>query len=125
MSNTQDKTILRGTSKTYRLTVIDDNGDRVDLTGATVYFTVRTALGAAPASIAKTSANVLEIEILNQAVPATKGQADIFIAPSDTASPPLLGKLIYDVWVVLVSGKRYCVVEPSAFLVNRAVTELP
>lgn len=119
----QDKTILRGTSKTYRLTVVDDDGARVDLTGATVHFTVRTALGAPTAAIAKTSANPLQIAILNQAVATTKGQADIMLTPSDTSS--LLGKLIYDVWVVLVSGSRYGVVEPSTFLVNRAVTELP
>lgn len=123
MSHLQDKALFRGTSKTYRLTVVDADEARVDLTGATVYFRVKLKLEDASPVIQKASTTPAQITLLDQTVAATKGQADIFISPSDT-SGLASGSYRYDVWVQLASGKRYAVVEPAPFVINRAITEL-
>lgn len=114
--------LFKGQSKTFLLSVKEEPANTpADLTGATVYFTVKRRVGDATAIIAKTSATVTEIEIL---VPETDGKAKIFLSPSDTnAMSP--GNYVYDVWVELVSGKRYPVIEPSAFVLKDSVTVFP
>lgn len=114
--------MVRGTSKTFRVTVFDDANDPVDLTGATVYFTVALTAGGA-AEISKTSAVPAEILILAQ-TGATLGQADIFLIPTDTASLPL-GLHKYDVWVELSGGERHPVVLPNDFRLEAGVTVIP
>lgn len=116
----QDIQVIRGVTKTLRLSVIDDDGDAVDLAGATVYFRAKEAIGDASAVISKSSAQVSEIEILT---PTTGGQADIKLAPSDTATLNLVPH-VYDVWVQLASGDRHAVVKPARLYLERAVTEL-
>lgn len=117
----QDLLLIRGVDKTLRVTVSDEDGDAVDLTGATVYFRVKVDISDASAVIEKVSTDVAEIEI--NADPTT-GLADIYLIPGDTSSLTLVPH-VYDVWVTLANGKSYAVVEPSAFRLERAVTELP
>ena len=117
----QELNIVRGVSKTLRLTVVDEDGDAVDLTDAVVYFSVKILLSDAEAVIEKTSETPADITILAQSGD-TLGKADIFLVPSDTLSLSA-EKHYYDVWVELVTGARYCVVSPSAFWIRRGVTD--
>lgn len=119
--------IVRGETRTLRLVVTDEDGEFVDLTGAIVYFRVKTAVSAAdPALIEKDSGTVAEIEILTpQATTGNKGRADIKLVPSDTSALTAPQTYVYDAWVVLASGARHPVVKPSKFYLERAVTELP
>jgi len=119
----QDLQILRGISKTLRLTVEDEDGERVDLTGATVYFSVKVNVADAAAVISKDSGTPSEITILTQSGD-TLGQADIFLVPSDTSGLSPI-QHYYDVWVVLASGARHAVVPPASFYIEQAITELP
>jgi hypothetical protein len=113
--------IIRGQSKTYALAVTDKNGDPVDLTGSRVIFSVKTSFCAEDALIRKDSNNgTTEIEITN----ALGGLADIKIVPSDTNTLDAT-EYIFDVWVVLSSGKQYPVIPPSKLVVEAGVTVFP
>jgi len=93
----------------------------VNLTGSTVYFCVRRSTGDPELLIDKDSGSALEIEILT---PATDGLALIHLVPDDTKNLPA-GEYVFDVWVVLSSGKQVPVVEVSEFKVKEPVCRLP
>lgn len=112
--------IIRGTSKTMKLTVKDGRGALVNLTGATIYFTVKKHEKDEHALIQKISTNILQVEIPNP----SDGVANIYLLPSDT-TPLCAGRYKFDVWVVLSSGERFVVVPPSVFEVQSGVTFLP
>jgi hypothetical protein len=116
-----DLSILAGSSKTYRLTIYDELGVLLDLTGSTLYFTVKTQAGVL--QFQRVSTDTAQIEILPQ-TGATLGQADVKLVPSNTASMPA-AEYKYDAWIVLVSGKRYAIIPPSIFRVEIPVTVIP
>lgn len=117
--------IVKGTTLTLQLTVLDQDGNTVSLASATVYFTVRLQEGDAdPPLISKSSANPLQIEILTpQTDVSKKGRANIYLQPTDTLS---LGpdQYRYDVWVTIGTA-RYCVIPPSMMEIRPSVTVLP
>ena len=93
----------------------------VDLTGSTIYFSVRVKASAPELLIGKNSSNLLEVEIVS---PPQNGQAIIHLVSSDTkVTPP--ADYVFDVWVVLSSGKSVPVIEISTFTVKEPVTKLP
>lgn len=105
--------------------VPDVNGNLVDqpvdLTGATIYFSMRMKASAPELLIGKNSTNILEIQILS---PPQNGEAIIHLVSSDTrVTPP--GDYVFDVWIVLSSGKSVPVIEISTFTVKEPVTKLP
>jgi len=91
--------------------------DPVDLTGATVFFTVRKSVKEALSILEKDSTNALEIEVSS---PATTGVATIYITSGDTVGLDA-GTYVFDIWVELSSGKRSPVIEISEFIVRDAV----
>jgi len=93
----------------------------VDLTGCTIYFSVRTKTNSPDLLISKTSTNVLAVEIL---LPLTDGKAIIHLTSDDTKHMDP-SEYVFDVWITLSSGKNAPVVEVSAFIVKAAVTKLP
>lgn len=117
----QNLTLTIGSSKTYRLTVYDEDGALLDLTGSTLYFTAKTTAGAT--IFAKVSTDTNQIEILTQSGD-TLGQADVKIVPSDT-SAATAGNHRYDAWIELASGKRYQIVPVSTFTLTAPVTVIP
>ena len=110
--------VYKGESKTLQLTILDCERNAVDLTGATLYFTVKGNLNDCKVLFQKTSAQASEILILS---PATDGVAEIYISPSDTSALDA-GDYKYDIWVVLSSGKQVPVIAPSLFKVIQPVT---
>jgi hypothetical protein len=119
---TQPKVIYKGEDKSYLLTVVDENGDRVDITAFSIEFEVKPAAGDAdPATIAKSVG--LGITILAQSG-GTLGQAQIDINPSDTNGiAALLYK--YDVVVIDTTAERHVVIPPSTFEVREVVNIAP
>lgn len=91
----------------------------VDLTGAKICFTVRKKIGDPEVKIHKDSTNALDVEILT---PEENGLAIIHILTGDTnlLDP---GSYVFDVWVILSSGKKVPVIEPSEFLIKEPVTK--
>lgn len=113
--------IIRGTSKTLKLTVLDDKQATVDITGARILFSVKRRLEDTVPLIQKDSAaSVAEIALIQPQV----GVAEIYINPADTQNQDL-GDYFFDVWAILASGKRYAVVPPSTFEVLAGVTLVP
>jgi hypothetical protein len=113
-------TVIRGASKTFMLSVVEPNGKPKDLSGATIYFTVKEKLADLDPIIQKKSTDSNQILILN----AKAGIAHIHLHPGDTAhlEPK---EYVFDVWVVLFDGVRCPVIPPSVFEVAAAVTVLP
>jgi hypothetical protein len=109
--------IIRGTSKTLSLTVKDAAGNPVDLTGSTLYFTVKRKAKDKYALIQKISTDIAQIEIPNP----TDGIAKIYITPEDTTSLATT-RYMFDVLIILSSGERYVVVAPSVFEVKDGIT---
>lgn len=91
-----DLTIIRGdtTSIDFELT---DGGDPVDLTGATVFFTAKSAIDAD----ATDAASAISVEVTSHTNP-TAGETLIPLTASDTTVTP--GEYFYDVQVKNLSG---------------------
>lgn len=112
--------IVKGTSKTYEVQVQDDNCAPVNLTGCQMYFTVKERVADVAPFIQKTSLNALEILFVDP----EGGIAHVYVNPPDT----FYGKIqpyVFDIWLVLTTGKRYVIVPPSTFEIQPAVTVLP
>lgn len=113
--------VTQGTSKTLVLTVKDKHDDPVDLTGATLYFSVkRDERDVGNPLIQKISTDSAQIEVPNP----TDGIAKIYLQPSDTQNFETT-QYKFDVWMVSAIGKRFVVVKPSVFNVEAAVTRIP
>jgi hypothetical protein len=112
--------MYRGTSKTFILEITDEEGAVVNLTGSTIYFTVKDSIDAVNPLIQKKSSDALQIDIYDP----VGGKAKIYLDPADTQALALKPR-IFDVWVVLTSGKRYVVIPPSDFVLKPSVTVIP
>lgn len=95
---------------------------RTDLTGGTVYFTVRDEDDAVV--ISKRSSNTDEIEILDQTSDDTRGQAKIKFTEADTEDLTPGAKYYFDVWASLEDGTQDAVIDRGRFHVRKAVTRI-
>lgn len=108
--------------------VYDENGveesrSRTDLTGATIYFTVKDASGTAV--IQKSSVDVNEIEILDQGVEATLGQARIKFVEADTATLSTTTQYFFDVWVSTAGALiEEPIIDYGRFFVDKSATRI-
>lgn len=120
--------VFKGESKDLELEVTkiaknaegNDVEQPVDLTGSAVHFTVRTMAASPEVLISKDTTNALDVEIQT---PATDGLVLIHLVPLDTKNLPA-GEYVFDIWLVLSSGKQVPVVEVSEFIVKEPVTKL-
>jgi hypothetical protein len=107
--------IVRGVTKTIELTVRDEDGALVNLTGATVHLRMKLDINDDDPAFAKSSAEPAEASVLDQDL--FKGKARFFLVPADTAdidpSPMQANPYVYDSWVVLVGDARHAVIVPS------------
>jgi hypothetical protein len=113
-------TIIRGSSKTLKLTVSDENNALVNLTGATIYFSVKVSDRDSHPLFQKSTLNPAQAEIT---VPR-EGVALIYLQPSDTQNLDP-HEYLFDVWAILANGKRYPVVQPSIFAVQPGISFIP
>lgn len=113
--------IVRGTSKTLKLFVLDRENKPVNLTGATVHFTVKKEVMDRVPVLKKSSQVLTEIEI---SAPPEDGIARIFLDPADTQDMEP-NFYFFDVWVILSSGKRYQVVKTSQIELLPGITVIP
>jgi len=103
-------------SAEFLLTIVDDAGEIVDLTGAFIGFTVKTRISDEHYIFRKTTDQAAEIEITTPRA----GEATIKLTGLETECMDCKSYL-YDVRVVLASGFRQTVIEPTPFIVKRAV----
>ena len=85
----------RGDNETYDLTVVDATGARVNLTTATLKFTIKTDAKDKQYIVQKTTGS--GITNLDQGSPTTKGKATIALLPADTAKLLAPKTLYFDV----------------------------
>lgn len=110
MSN--DLTVYRGDDKTYNLTFTDSNGDAIDITGYTIFFTVKNN---------KTDSDddaVIKKDITSHIDP-TNGKTQIILTDIDTAIA--IKRYFYDIQLKDVSGLITTVLE-DAFIIVQDIT---
>jgi hypothetical protein len=112
-------TATRGDTNRYTLT-ISRSGARVDLTGVSVWFTVKRAHADSDddALIQKTVGD--GITPADQGEAATEGQAELVLAPADTAS--LSPTTIYYYDVQILESTVVTTVDSGTFTVSADVT---
>lgn len=111
--------VARGEDRTLQLTIKDDAGAVVDITGSTVTFTVRRR-PQDPILFSKSSATPSEVTLVDP----TNGRADIFILDTDTG-PLAVSDYKYDVFLQQADGTRTQVIDVSIFRVSSRITVLP
>jgi hypothetical protein len=117
-TSTTPLAVYKGEDKNYTLTIVDENGDRVDITGFAIEFEVKPKAGDPdPASIAKSVGSGI---VLKPQTGDTLGQATISLDPADTSG---LAALVYKYDVVAVDGggERHVVIPPSTFDLREVV----
>lgn len=113
--------VIQGSSKTLELTVTNsDDNTPVDLTGATIYFTMKDVITDPQAVLQKISTDTAQIEITTP----RDGKAQIKFLPADTKTKDP-GTYTFDVWAVLASGKRIVPIPPTTLKIERSVTVIP
>jgi len=116
--------LVRGESARYLVTITDEDGVPVDLTGATIYWRVKAmATDADPALIAKSSADVAEIAILDQTDDELLGKLELYLVPADTASLTP-GSFVFELRAVLADSTNQAAAR-GVLLLEREVVTLP
>lgn len=108
MSDIQDICVYENESVTILLTVFDEDNALLDLTGARVLLVVWDPDTDITSFTKDSNVGVAEVEILSQTT--NKGEAKLYIDPSDIATADLLR---FNVWVDLAGGAQHLVVPPS------------
>ena len=116
--------VVRGASKTFSMSV-KSGKTLVDLTGAKIWFTVKNRIEDVNNLILKRTLNAGGVDgqilVTIPQTGASLGQVQIFIDPADTACLDPDAQYVYDVWVQLLTGRRYQVSQ-GKFMIKPAVT---
>jgi hypothetical protein len=118
-----DMRVRQGQNKRYLVTFVDKDNNRRDLTGSTIYFVVKESDESVRAMIIKDSTDTDKVEILDQTVEGTKGQAYVKLVPSDS-SDKIVGKYIYGLWEKTAAGEWYPAIEDGKFEIMSSVITL-
>ena len=114
--------MFKGEDRTFTILVVDEEGERADITGYAIEFEVKIADGAAdPPDIAKSVGSGITI---NPDQVANKGEATLQINPTDTNS---LAARVYRYDLVVIDGgfERHVVIPPSDFDLRDVVNIAP
>ncbi len=89
--------IYRGDDKTWNLTFRDSTGDSIDITGSTVWLTVKSSISDPDESA------LIQKQVTTHSNP-TQGETQISLLPVDT-SDVSVGRYEYDMQLIESSGK--------------------
>lgn len=113
----QNLSIPRGDSREFRLEVTDENDNALNITGSTIYFTVKENLSDAdPGAFQLSSANPAQIQIDD----GGNGKARIFVTNANTQDLEIK-RYVYDVQVQPATGGVKTVVS-GTFSVTEDIT---
>ncbi len=116
--------IVRGARREFTITVRDQNQALVDLTGATVYFTVAKKLDPTTTEIDLNSVDEPAQCFLLTQSGATLGQYRVILLPSDTNA--MKSQLYrYDSWVEFSASDRQPALCDEDFELKGSVTQFP
>lgn len=113
-------TVIRGTSKTFRVTVTDpETGKPFNLTGATLILTVKRRIEDAQPILRKTTEVMADAVITGP----TAGVVEFYLVPADTKNKDIR-EYVFDVWLIVPGAvdKHYAVIPPSIFDLQQGVT---
>jgi hypothetical protein len=97
--------LYRGDNRTFKVTCKDGEGAVVNITGATIKFSVKEKIGDTTCKIEKSSAVATEINITD----AVNGEYEIYLLPADTQNLDI-GSYEYDSELTTTTGKVYTTV---------------
>lgn len=117
--------VVRGATRSYSLTVTDDDGAAVDLTGARLLCSVKGRRVEQQPVIRKDS----QVSSPHPAFTTTPqgargGQATLNFYPEDTHHLDA-GVYVYDLWVLFEDGRRVPVIPDSTLEVLDSITQVP
>lgn len=121
MVRTHELRKVRGATISLTFTVKDEDGQAVDITGATAYLRVRPDPKAAPVIQLSSPATGIVIAALQTG--ATKGQYTATVTPAQTSSLEP-GDYVWDSWLVTAGAERHAVVAPSKLTLLREVSTI-
>ncbi len=111
-----DLQIYRGDDKTWEVTFKDGDGVAINITGWTVYFTVKE-------KDSDTDANAKISKTITSHVNPTGGITDIILVPTDTSS--LKGNYYYDIRIKKGSGEKITVLVGTLEVLKNVKTTIP
>lgn len=111
--------MVRGTTKTLSLDVQDEDGDVFDLTGVTIWFTMKKVITDIDFVVQKKSDVLAQITITD----AKAGECEIYLLPDDTKLLDVR-EYVFDIWLVTMTGARYLVAGPSTLEIQNSVTRI-
>lgn len=115
--------VRRGQNKRYLVTFVDNDGNRLDLTGSEIFFVVKESDESTTAVVIKRSSDVDQIEILDQTSVDTKGQVYVKLVPDDFETRPVK-QYIYGLWQKTATNEWYPAIENGVFEVHHSVITL-
>lgn len=113
-------TVIRGTTKTLKVTVTKPDGSYFDITGGRLVFTVKCSIFDDLPTLQK----LTTIPAQGAVTIPRQGIAEFYLIPADTQGMKPR-EYLFDVWLITASGDRFCVVPQSTFVVQPGVTYLP
>jgi hypothetical protein len=105
--------MYRGDHKTFELSVKDSDNVAVNITGATLTFSVKNDPNDPTALISKSTAVVTEIALTTP----VNGLAEIYLLPADTRDLEA-GTYVYDVQIVTAASKKHTLVRANLILLD-------
>lgn len=108
-----DWNISQGASDSLEIEILNEEGVAVDITGSTIYFTVKKDDSDVTAAIAK------EITAHTDAV---NGKSSLEISSADTDIAKAM--YLYDLVIVFLSGERQELIPPSLFNITSSLKEV-
>lgn len=127
---TKNISMTRGQTKILNLTVKDDRGARVTLTGSRVFMSIRADMKVDPiVKLASEMTTGYRIGVvISPDQDADRGECTITLIPDDTLELVALGAddpYFWDVWVVGPAGNTYPVISTSQLDLYPQVTNVP
>lgn len=113
-------TIAQGANVILLVSVTNQCGDAVDLTGSSLFFSAKDCFDDQFPKIYKASSDILQINIFDP----IHGRAYVYLLPADTRTLGP-GKFLYDLWVRLPSGEAFPLIMNASFVVARSVYTPP
>jgi len=108
-----DLSIIKGNSKNYRLAFTDDAGTPIDITGYTVFFTVKK-------NVNQTDAQAVIAKTVTDHSNPTGGVTIVSITTSDSDITP--GVYLYDIGYVNATGSSKKTSDPEKYEVIGNIT---
>lgn len=105
-----DLKLYRRNDKTYTVTFTDSNGAAIDITGYTVWFTVKS-------DVDDTDANAKIQKVVTSHSDPTNGQTQIDLTNADTDIAE--GRYVYDIQLLDTSSDVLTVIVGSFIILNR------